>query len=157
MAQPQIRFKRVHSPAFADGELDRGKSYLERTEVFEFTTSGSGYTDFLFVPAGTYIEKATLLITAALDTGALLDLGTDGNEDALIDNTDITEDAVGVATSETTAPDGLYFEDDDYLRLTVGNDNSQGTVIVKLRFWDFTAIATQGYHSDFFESGFTIE
>jgi len=146
--QPTIRHKKVHTPAFQAGEIDEGNGYLPKVLAYEFTTSGSGYDDFLYVPPGTFIEKAVLFVKEALDTGALLDLGTDGNEDALIDNTDVTEDAVGAVNTSTTAPNGLYFEDGDMLRLTVGNDNSQGVVVVYLWLWNFLEVATQGYHDE---------
>jgi hypothetical protein len=146
--QPTIRHKRVHAPEWGDGVVDEGVSFLPKVLWFEFTTAGSGYDDFLYVPAGTYIEEAVLVITEALDTGALLDLGTDGNDDALIDNTDITEDAVGVADSSTTAPMGVYFEDEDLLRLTVTNDTDQGTVLLKLTWWQVAEMTNQGYHNE---------
>lgn len=146
--QPTIRFKKVHAPAWGDGVIDEGVSYAPKVVWFKFTTSGSGYSDFLYVPAGTYIEEAVLFVSEALDTGALLDLGTDGNDDALIDNGDITEDAIGVADSSTTALAGLYFSAEDILRLTVTNDTDQGTVYVKLVMWNFLEMASQGIHSE---------
>lgn len=146
--QPTIRHKRVHAPEWGDGVIDEGVSFLPKVLWFEFTTAGSGYDDFLYVPAGTYIEEAVLIITEALDTGALLDLGTDGNDDALIDNGDITEDAVGVADSSTTAPMGMYFEAEDLLRLTVTNDTVQGTVLLKLTWWQVAEMTNQGYHNE---------
>ena len=153
--QPTVRFKRVHAPEWGDGVIDEGVGYLPKIKWFEFTTSGSGYNDFLFVPAGTYIEEAVLLVSEALDTGALLDLGTDGNPDALIDNTDVTEDAEGAVDSSTTAPAGLYFSADDTLRLTVTNDTDQGTVYVMLKMWNFTEmnLAAQGAHKSFTVAG----
>jgi len=145
--QPTIRYKRTHAPTWGDHVIEEGTMPVAKTVWYEFTTSGSGYTDFMYVPAGTYIEEAVLIITEALDTGALLDLGTDGNDDALIDNGDITEDAVGVADSSTTAPMGMYFEAEDYLRLTVTNDTDQGTVYLKLTLWDITSMIDQGTHN----------
>jgi len=151
--QPTIRFKKIHAPAWGDGVVDEGVSFEPKVLWFEFTTAGSGYEDFLYVPAGTYIEEAVLFITEALDTGALLDLGTDGNEDALIDNGDVTVDAVGVADSSTTAAMGMYFEDEDYLRLTVTNDTDQGTVLLKLTWWQIAEMTAQGYHNEFTVGG----
>jgi hypothetical protein len=147
--QPTIRHKRVHAPEWGDGVIDEGVTFAANVKWFKFTTAGSGYNDFLYVPPGTYIEEAVLVITEALDTGALLDLGTDGNDDALIDNTDITEDAVGVADSSTTAPMGMYFEAEDFLRLTVTNDTIQGTVYLKLTMWQITEMIAQGNHDEF--------
>ena len=151
--QPTIRFKRVHAPEWGDGVIDEGVSYQPKVMWFKFTTAGSGYNDFLYVPPGTYVEEAVLIITEALDTGALLDLGTDGNDDALIDNGDITEDAVGVADSSTTALMGMYFEAGDYLRLTVTNDTDQGTVYLKLTLWQITEMIAQGEHNEFSVGG----
>jgi hypothetical protein len=148
MMQPTIRFKKVHAPEWGDGVIDEGVSYEPKVLWIEFTTAGSGYSDFLYVPPGTYIEEAVLIITEALDTGALLDLGTDGNDDALIDNSDISADAVGVADSSTTAAMGMYFEDEDLLRLTVTNDTDQGTVLLKLTWWQITEMTSQGYHNE---------
>jgi len=151
--QPTVRFKKVHAPAWGDGVIDEGVGYLPKVQWYKFTTSGSGYSDFLYVPAGTYIEEAVLVITEALDTGALLDLGTDGNDDALIDNTDITEDAVGIADSSTTAAMGMYFSAGDTLRLTVTNDTNQGTVYLKLTTWQVTEMISQGQHNSFTVGG----
>jgi hypothetical protein len=146
--QPTIRHKRVHAPEWGDGVIDEGVGFLPLVEWHEFTTSGSGYNDFRYMPAGTYIEEAVVLVKDGLDTGALIDLGTDGNDDALVDNTDITEDAEGVADSSTTAPGGLYFSAEDYLRFTVSNDTTTGTVYVKLKIWDFNAMIAQGNHQE---------
>lgn len=151
--QPTVRFKKVHAPEWGDGVIDEGVSYLPIIKWFKFTTSGSGYSDFLYVPPGTYVEEAVLVITEALDTGALLDLGTDGNDDAFIDNTDITEDAIGIADSSTTAPMGVYFSAGDYLRLTVTNDTDQGTVYLKLTMWQVAEMLTQGEHNEFTVGG----
>ena len=145
--QPTVRFKRVHAPDWGDGVVDEGISFLVKILWYEFETSGSGYNDFLFVPAGTYIDEAVLIITEGLDTGALLDLGTDGNDDALIDNTDVTEDAAGVADSSTTALAGLYFSADDYLRLTVTNDTTGGAGYVMLKTFNITEMVAQGSHN----------
>ena len=147
--QPTIRFKKVHAPEWGDCVIDEGVSFMPKVLWFEFTTAGSGYNDFLYVPPGTYIEEAVLVITDALDTGALLDLGTDGNDDALIDNADVTEDAVGVADSSTTALAGLYFSAEDMLRLTVTNDTDQGTVYVMLKMWNVLEMIAQGNHNEF--------
>lgn len=147
--QPTVRHKKVHAPEWGDGVIDEGVGYLPKVLWFKFNTSGSGYNDFLYVPAGTYIEEAVLFVKEALDTGALLDLGTDGDEDALIDNTDITEDAEGMADSSTTAPMGLYFDAEDMLRLTVSNDCTQGVVYLKLTWWQFTEMIAQGEHNEF--------
>jgi hypothetical protein len=148
--QPTLRFKKVHAPDWGDGVIDEGVSYAPKIVWFEFTmTSGSSATDFLYVPPGTYVEEAVVVITEALDAGANMDLGTDGDKDALIDNTDITEDAVGVADSSNTAPMGLYFSAGDNLRLSVEGTTNQGTVYVKLTMWNFIEMIAQGAHNSF--------
>lgn len=148
--QPLVRHKAIRSPAFDQSELDEGKSYLPRVQVYEFTvSSGSGTSDFLYVPAGTWVEKAVVLISEALDAGTV-DLGTDGTADALVANTELTETSAGsIATStETTAPNGLYFTAEDMLRLTVGGAATEGVIVVMLVLWNFTEIASQGYHDE---------
>jgi hypothetical protein len=143
--QPVIRTKATHDPSSMEGQ-----AYLPTCLLFEFTTSGSGHSDFYTVPANTWLEDAMVVIDEALDGSGTVNLGTDGSASALVASSELTEASAGSCahSRQTTAPDGIYFTAVDLLRLTVGGVPTEGKVRVILKLWYLDQMADQGFHDE---------
>lgn len=144
MAQPTIRTKVTHDPASMEGQ-----GYLPQVVAItvDVASSGSGYQDVYTVPAGYWLEKAQGIILTGLSAGTI-DFGLDGSTSALIANNEWTETNTGAiaASSQTTAPDGLYFSAVDILRVTFGGYPATGKVLFLLWLWDLESIVSHGVH-----------
>lgn len=144
MTQPMIRTKLTHDPASMEGQ-----GYLPMIVTIEVdvSTAGSGFQDVFTVPAGFWLEKAQGIVLQGLSAGTI-DFGLDGTPAALIPNAEWTETSTGAiaSSSQTTAPDGLYFSALDVLRVTFGGYPATGKVLFILWLWDLNSILAQGVH-----------
>jgi len=142
--QPMIRTKLTHDPASMEGQ-----GYLPQiiALMVDVATSGSGAQDVFTVPAGFWLEKAQGIVLEGLSAGTI-DFGLDGSASALIANNEWTETDTGAiaGSSQTTAPDGLYFSAVDILRVTFGGYPATGKVLFLIWLWDLNAIVSQGVH-----------
>lgn len=129
MKQPLVRTKLTHDPASMEGQAYLLPAVAITVDV---ATSGSGVTNIYTVPAGTWLVEAQAILLEALDVGTL-DIGLDGDTDALIDNTEWNEQTqYAVASSkQTTAPDGIYFSAQDNLAVEFAGAGS-GKVLILL-------------------------
>lgn len=144
MKQPLVRTKLTHDPASMEGQ-----AYLLPAVaiLFDVETSGSGVKNIYSVPAGTWLVEAQAILLTALSGSGTLDIGLDGDTDALIDNTEWNEQSqYAVASSkQTTAPDGIFFSAQDNIAVEATNCSS-GKVLILLWLLDVTSIQTQGVH-----------
>lgn len=144
MKQPLVRTKLTHDPASMEGQ-----AYLLPAValIYDVATSGSGAHNIYSVPAGTWLVEAQAILLTALDVGTL-DIGLDGDTDALIDNTEWNEQSqYAVASSkQTTAPDGIFFSAQDNIAVEVAGAGS-GKVLVLLWLIDVNSIQSQGVHN----------
>lgn len=145
MAQPMVRTKLTHDPASMEGQ-----GYLPQVVAIsvDVATSGSGVQDIYTIPAGFWLEKAQGIMIVGLDQGTI-DFGQDGAASSLIPNNEWTETSTGAiaASTQTTAPDGLYFSAADIIRVTFGGYPHTGKVLFLLWLWDLNSILTQGVHA----------
>lgn len=145
MTQPMLRTKLTHDPASMEGQ-----AYVPFTIALTLDgTSGSGVKTLYTVPAGFYLKEATCLILTGFNNSATIDIGLDGDTDAIIDNTEITEATPGNAASskQTTLPDGLLFTALDVLVAEIaGGVPTTGKALILLEFLDTNSIIAQGVH-----------
>jgi hypothetical protein len=144
--QPEVRFD-LAGPMGMEGV-----SFIPKVVTFEKTgISGAGNDDFWAAPAGCFISQAYIRADVALDSGGTVELGTDGDADALIDTTDFTATGLGNSASNlgsATAAGaiGLYLEAGDLIRLTVGGTPTVGAVSGCIVYYELDAMIDRGVH-----------
>jgi hypothetical protein len=145
MNQPMIRTKLTHDPASMEGQ-----AYIlpAIALTFDVATSGSGVHNIYTVPAGTWLIEAQAILLTELSGSGTLDIGLDGDTDALIDNTEWTEqNQYAIASSkQTTAPDGIYFSAQDNIAVEAANC-STGKVLILLWLLNVDSIAAAPHSS----------
>lgn len=144
--QPLVRTKLTHDPSSMEGQ-----AYVPMGLFYEVETTGSGTATLFTAPAGMYIEKVIGHIADAFDASTSVDVGYTGSASAFIANNEWTESTVDqiAASSQTTAPDGVYFATAKDIIVTVAGD-PDAVGIVRLLFvcWNLTGMAAQGLHGE---------
>jgi hypothetical protein len=145
--QPELRFDLVGPNSLA------GVSFVPKviTVTLDLST-GAGNYDFWTAPAGTLITRVDAVAEDAADGSATMELGTDGNADALIDTLDSFDptSADAWATNHGSAnadnPDGLFLPAGDVLRATIGGTPTTGTVRLVIQYFELDAMFLRGVH-----------
>jgi hypothetical protein len=146
--QPTLRFDLAGPYGF------QGVSFEPKVVTFQKDAiSGTSNNDFWAAPAGTFIAQAVIFADAALDGSGTVELGTDGNPDALIDQTDFdasTTDnwATNIGSTTAAGANGLYLPDGDIIRLAVGGTPTVGAVSGLIIYFEKVAMLAQGIHFD---------
>jgi len=145
--QPSIRFDKGGPYAFT------GVSHLPKIINFKKTgISGTENEDFVILPAGTFISQAVLRCDTTVNNSGVVTLGTDGDPDALVDNTDFgTGTAAGVWASNigsatSAAKTGLYLPSGDTIRLATSGDATAGAVSGFIVYFELDAMENNGIH-----------
>jgi len=145
--QPSIRFDKGGPYAFA------GVSHLPKIINFEkVAISGAENEDFVILPPGTFISLAVLRCDTTVNNNGVVTLGTDGDPDALVDNTDFgTGTAAGVCASNigsATAAGavGLYLPDGDTIRLATTGTATAGAVSGFIVYYEMDSMEDNGIH-----------
>ena len=147
-SQPENRFDRA-GPFGRQGISFQPKVFFFKKE----SISGTSNNDFWAAPAGAYIQQVCVRADVALDGSGTVDIGTDGNSDAFIDQTDFDPTTIGnFATNigSTTAAGalGMYLKDGDTIRLEVGGSPTVGAVSGYFVYYEMDAMFEQGVHFD---------
>ena len=134
---------------------DDGVSFVPKILAFKKDAiSGTSDNDFWTAPTGVFIQIACIRAVVGLDGAPTVQLGTDGNPDALIDATDFDSTVAGASASNLGSATavgavGLYLNAGDVLRLEVaGTTITQGHVEGFIQYVEMDAIAEAGFHFD---------
>jgi len=136
------------APTHVDSDV-KGLAFQENGAFYQVTVTGAGTVDLCYLPAGTLITRVFAQIETELDGSGTVDIGVSADDDALIDNTEWTETTADEYASslETTAPNGLYLPDGEYVRVTVGGTPAQGVVRILLFYVNLDLMeADYGFH-----------
>lgn len=147
--QPELRFSKA-------GPWSReGVALVPKTLSFKKTAiSGTSNNDFWVAPAGVFIQQAFVRADVALDGSGTVELGTDGNPDALIDTTDFDPTTIGnsatnIGSATAVGANGLYLEAGDTIRLAVGGSPTVGAVSGFIQYFEMDDILeNKGVHFD---------
>lgn len=146
--QPEIRFNRAGPNGL------QGISFSPKVITFKKDEiSGTSDNDFWAAPAGTFIALASIVADVALDGSGTATLGTDGNPDALIDDTGFdptTTGNFGSSMASTTAANqfGLYLSAADNIRLAIGGTPTVGALSGHIVYYELAAMQLRGSHFD---------
>ena len=146
--QPEIRFSK-YGPNSIEGIAYVPKvMFLKKTGI-----SGTSNDDFFVAPAGVFVQQAMLRIDTELDGSGTVELGVDGNPDALIDQTDLDASTAGnwatnIGSTTATGANGLYLHAGDTLRLAVGGTPTQGALSGFIQYFELEAMESRGEHFD---------
>jgi hypothetical protein len=146
--QPSIRFNLAGPFGF------QGISFVPKVITFQKDAiSGTSNNDFWVAPAGTFIAQACIFADTELDGSGTVELGTDGNPDALIDTTTFdasTADnwATNIGSTTAAAANGLYLPDGDTMRLAIGGTPTQGAVSGFIVYFEKADMLSEGIHFD---------
>ena len=146
--QPQVR----HSEAgpFSDD----GLSFLPKILTFKKEgISGTSDNDFWVAPTGVFIQMAGMRVVTALDGTPTVELGTDGNPDALIDTTGFDATTIGnsgsnIGSATAVGAIGLYLDAGDTMRLAIGGSPTVGAVEGFIQYVEMDAMQAAGFHFD---------
>lgn len=147
-SQPEIRF----SKAGPNGQ--QGISYVEKVLTFKKESiSGTSNDDFFVAPAGVFITQAFIRADVELDGTPTVEVGTDGDPNALIDTTAFDATTAGnwgtnIGSATAAGANGLYLEASDTLRIAIGGSPTQGEVSGFIKYFEMDAILEQGVHFD---------
>lgn len=147
--QPEVRFSK------AGPWSKEGVSLVPKVLSFKKTAiSGTSNNDFWVAPAGVLITRADVRIDVALDGSGTVELGTDGNPDALIDTTGLDTSTIGnwatnIGSASAAAANGLYLEAGDTIRLAIGGTPTVGAVSGIIQYFELDEIVDNvGVHFD---------
>jgi len=146
--QPEIRFNLAGPMGM------QGVSFAPKVAFFRKDgISGTSNDDFFVAPAGAFIAQAVIRCDLDLDGSGTVELGTDGNPDALIDTTDFDASTAGnwatnIGSASAAAANGLYLPSGDTIRLAVGGTPTQGAVSGCLVYYELDAMEARGVHFD---------
>jgi hypothetical protein len=144
--QPEIRFD-LAGPMGLEGV-----SFVPKVVTFQKEDiSGTSEDDFWAAPAGVFVTQAFVRADVALDGSGTVELGTDGNADALIDATDfdpttINNSATNLGSATAAGAIGLYLAAGDLIRLTVGGTPTVGAVSGCIVYFEMEAMIARGVH-----------
>jgi hypothetical protein len=148
--QPRVRFAEHFNP----GNV-AALAYVPKTIAVQLEPSAAGTFDFWTAPAGVIITRSDIFCEVAFDgTTPTVELGTDGDDDALIDTTgfDCTTEGnwgTNIGSASAAAATGLYLPSGDTMRLTVtGTDFTQGKVSALITYFEKDDILARGVHFD---------
>lgn len=138
MGAPKVRVAALRDP-----DDMRGLAYVPELLVYELTapTDKGAYVLAEFSEA-VLVKRADLWVETAFGgTSPTLEIGTDTNNDALIDTADYNEEAAdayatNVGSSNADNPAGLMLADGDSLHATFGGSpNGTGKAVVVLEIF----------------------
>lgn len=144
--QPEIRFDLAGPMGL------QGVSFVPKVVTFQKEAiSGTSEEDFWAAPAGVFIAQAFIRADVALDGSGTVELGTDGNADALIDATDfdpttLDNSASNIGSATAVGAIGLYLAAGDNIRLTVGGTPTVGAVSGCIIYFEMEAMVDRGVH-----------
>lgn len=146
--QPEIRFSK-YGPNSIEGIAYVPKIFYFKKE----SISGTSNDDFFVAPAGTFIQQAFVRIDTELDGTPTLELGVDGNPDALIDQTDMDATTAGnwatnIGSTTAVGANGLYLHAGDTIRLAIGGSPTQGAISGFIQYVEMEAMESRGEHFD---------
>ena len=143
--QPNIRFDLAGPYGF------QGISWIRKVINGTVVITGAGNVDFWVAPVDVFILNALMAVETVLDGAGTLELGVDGNSDALIDAVDWDPTGAGAfitmrgsATADSEA--GLYLPSGDTLRLTAAATPTQGEVRFVIEYYELADMFAQGEH-----------
>ena len=132
----------------------QGISFAPKVVTFKKESiSGTSNNDFWKAPTGVFIQACFVRADTALDGSGTVDIGTDGNPDALIDQTDFDPTTIGnsasnLGSSTAVGAIGLYLKDGDTMRLAVGGTPTVGAVSGCFVYYELDAMIARGVHFD---------
>lgn len=132
MSYPKLRFD-----ANRNSESIQGVSIMPIAKMVKLTVTGDENVDFMLAPENCWVDRVIAWTVTALSQGTV-ELGTDGNPDALIDSADYDETtgdtvATNRGSSNADSPNGLFLAAGDQLRITVSGTDD-GNEAAEFRF-----------------------
>lgn len=146
--QPEVRFDLAGPMGM------QGVSFVPKVVTFrKDAISGTSNNDFWVAPAGVFISQAFIRADTELDGSGTVELGTDGNPDALIDTTTFDPSTAGnsatnIGSATAAAANGLYLHASDTIRLAIGGTPTQGEVSGFLVYYELTNMKLRPIHFD---------
>ncbi len=150
--QPTLRYQQANwfndSEELPPHNMD-GVTYQPHYVLIDVKVTGAANLDFFLAGKKVFIERADLFVIDALDGSGTVEVGVDGNADALIDTADYAEGTAGahatnVGSANADNPGGLYLPDGDQLRVTVGGAPTKGRVAILLKLFDLENMLSNG-------------
>lgn len=144
--QPEIRFNLAGPMGI------QGVSFVPKVFTASFAGSqGAGNYDFWVAPAACLIHSVFCVVETALDGTATMDLGTDGNLDAMLDTTDCNPTVLNAMYTNlggTTNDEkqGTYLAAGDTIRLTIGGTPTLGELKFVFVIYELDAMFARGTH-----------
>lgn len=139
--QPRVRFNK------AGPFSDEGIAFVPKVLAFKKSgISGTENEDFVSLPAGAFVAQAFLRCDTTVNNSGVVTLGTDGDPDALITETDFgagaaADDwATNIGSTVAAAANGLYLPDGDVIRLATTGTATEGAVSGFIVYYELEAM-----------------
>lgn len=149
LGQPRVRFAEHFNP----GDL-AGMAFVPKIVNIRKVVTGTEAENIWAAPAGVFIKQVLAICVVPLDGAPTVTLGTDGDTDALINETDFDVSTAGnwatnIGSATAAGAAGLYLHAGDNIAVEIGGTTvTEGEVRFTIEYLETADMFSRGYHVD---------